>query len=87
MGFFILRNLVLDAQREADIVPAVQQALAAEGIDAELEVQPGVVGNGLCLQDRPSAGSLPWLRRGGRFRQSASSGRVTGRMPFLKQLL
>ena len=45
MGLFVLRNLIFLAQREADIVPAVQQALAAERINAERVVQPGFVLN------------------------------------------
>ena len=43
-------DAVGDAQGEADVVPAVQQALTAEGIDAELETQPRIVGDGLSLQ-------------------------------------
>lgn len=50
MGFLVIRNPVGDAQGKADVVPAVQQALAAKGIDRELEAKSGVVSNGLGLQ-------------------------------------
>jgi hypothetical protein len=39
MGFLERRDAIGTAQRESDVVPAFQQALAAEGIDAEFEAK------------------------------------------------
>ena len=87
VGLFVGGDLVLVLQRQADVVQAVEQAVAAEGFDFERQRQAVVVGERAGVADRPSARSRRCLAaRWNRSSTCASLSRI-GSMPFLKQLL
>src|SRR5262245_55817516 len=52
MRSFVVVDLIDVAKREADVVEAVEQAMAAEGLDFKLETQPEVVGERAILEVR-----------------------------------
>ena len=73
-------------QRQADVVEAVQHAVAAEGVEFEGDLAAVRAGDFLVFQvDRQDG--VGAARASSRSLSRSSGETTTGRMPFLKQLL
>ena len=74
-------------QRHPDIVEAVYQTILESAVDFECQGSERPVSQRSAHPDQPAERNPVWIPTALNSSSTVSSSRVTGRMPFLKQLL